>query len=333
MSLKYLLKSTLLTVLLATGPVPMLGAGTIPNNPTGVAVSSFKGIKLDALGTVVASAFSASHFSLVSLTSGKDVDGDSVLHFRFSYPLTESDGSKPAIINVKVDGKIDRKGICTLCFLRDGYFEDSASLRKYSWMNEYELRSRLYPDLDKAFSTIQVETSAYIENPRLGYRPVWDGDKNRHLNSNSYLLISLNELKGSVIRSFEDAGFVLIEEKNSTLMAGSGELQFVFPYASGQKIGAKYSVGIHSQLDANGRCYPCEVVEIFDPYQDLPSPGLGGVIDRATLPARFEASLNLAQDNMQAANARYLRPGTAYFRPMKTAPLGTPRPARSPIAT
>ncbi len=325
MRLQPLFKHALLLALFV-GCFPSLSARDVPMGSGPVAIAIYKNIKIDDLKKSLVAVFAASNFSLVSTTQDKDY----LVIYKFSYPVPDEGASTQLILNIKIDGALDKKNRCALCFLRLGYVEKTAIPRALPWMTEYAFKRSLYPDLDKAYRTLFEKTASYVDKLSINYHPLWDGEHNRQAYSNSYIGASFADLKQGIARAFEEAGFVVAAENGSKSPSRTDTLRLTFPYAPGQAVGATYTLGFYNQWDAEGNCFPCEVIEHHDPYQTLPAAGLTGMLERATLPSRFEAALALARDKMQTTTERYLRPGTVYFRPQISAPLGTPRPPPLP---
>lgn len=197
-------------------------------------------------------------------------------------------------------------------------------------MVQYDLSSRLYPDIDKAYLSIKNKSLNYLDQKHgFDYKNMWSGERNRSTYDNSYVNISLPDLKRELTRAFTDAGFVLLRDSNPAADASNAVLAFSFPIDSDKPEGAVYSIQLTSQFDANGFCYPCDSGVVYNPHQKLPVAGLSGMAARLTLASRFESSLNSAYDQIRASTERYLRPRTQFVRPPKAAPLGSPRPAPS----
>lgn len=303
----------------------------VPMKPAALALSSYKGIGLGTFEKTVLSGLTAEGFVLDSTNRERDKDGQHNILMKFKYPLPIGDTSAPPLIVVKVDGTLDRSGNCVLCFLRGPYIEDHRALMKSSWMERYELRFQVNSRLDKSVSRVQGDLLKFAQNPAITTETYWTGEENTEKDSNSFIVLSPAELKAKLVTQLSSAGFVFIDESNPWKLENSVFLNFIYPYTTGERMGAKYEIIINSQLDKNGNCYPCEVRESFDPYQNLPAPGLAGVLDRATISTRFYSSLSAAQDQMQSTLSQYLRPKTQFFRLKSSVTLGTPRPRPRPL--
>lgn len=308
------------------GALSSLSLADVPTAPRALALSSYKGISLDAFEKAVASGFSSEGFTVDSIRRERDKDGQKNIEMKFKYPLESGDSSAPPLIIVKIDGVPDRNGKCILCFLRGPYIEDPKTLNKLSWMEKYEIKYQINSRLDNSIKRIQDNLLKFSENPSITTEKYYSGELNTEKDSNSFIAISPSELKKTLISQLSSAGFILINESNPLKIENSFYLDFIYPYSSSETIGAQYRILIQSQLDKSGNCYPCEVKELFDPYQNLPAPGLAGILDRATISTRFYSSLSAAQDQMQSSLSPYLRPRTNFFRMKSSVTLGTPRP-------
>lgn len=274
--------------------------------------------------------FSDSNFSLLS--EKKDADG--VMAFEFAYPVDKDGKSGNVIFKFSVDGTFVNKK-CGNCFLRAGHLQDEQAIGKLPWMTQYELSSRLYPDIDRAYLAVKNKSQAYLDRQHgFDYKNLWQGERNRFLHGNAYVNIKLPDLKQEISRALTDSGFVLVRDSNSASNAADATLTFSYPIDSGKPNGAVYAIRFANQFDVDGHCYPCEAIQDFDPHQTLPSLGLTAIPGRLTLASRFESSLDRAYDQIKASTERYLRPRTQFARPPKSAPLGTPRPLmRPPVVT
>ncbi|MEO6017784.1 MAG: hypothetical protein ABIP46_11045 [Polaromonas sp.] len=287
----------------------------------------YKDIKIDDLSRLLIDSFSEFNFSL--LAAKKSADGSTV--FQFSYPIYKN-GS--VIFEFNVDGTIVNKK-CMNCFLRWGELQGEKAIEKLPWMAQYDLSSRLYPDIDKAYSSIQNKSLNYMDRQYgFDYKSMWSGERNRAGYDNSYVGVRVSNLKRELVRAFTDSGFVLLSDSNPATDASDSVLRFSFPIGSDKPDGVVYAIQLASQFDANGLCFPCESQVRYDPYQTLPPAGLSAMAGRLALASRFEAGLNNAYDQIKASTERYLRPRTQFVRPPKFAPPGSPRPAlRPPVVT
>jgi hypothetical protein len=161
------------------------------------------------------------------------------------------------------------------------------------------------------------------------YQDQWRGERN--LYENSFIGVGLPDLKAVTIASYRAAGFTFVgdDDQKDSAMSRS-ELVFSCPVDPDQAAGVAYKVMLAGQFNEHGACFPCEMREVYDPYQQLPPAGLSGISNRLSLESRFTAARTLAFDQLKGATERYLRPGTEFFVPPKPAPLGSPRPRPIP---
>lgn len=282
----------------------------------------YRNIKVDDLNRILIDSFLESNFSL--LAAKKDADG--ITAFQFSYPVDSNGKFGSVIFEFKVDGLVVNKK-CADCFLRWGTIPDEKAIGKLPWMTQYDLSSRLYPDIDKAYLSIKNKSWSYLDQKHgFDYKSMWRGERNRSIYDNSYVNVKLPDLKREMVRALADSGFVLLSDSNPAADASDSVLVFSFPIDSDKPDGVAYSIQFASQFDADGRCFPCEPRVRYDPHQTLPAAGLSGMAARLTLASRFESSLNKAYDQIKASTERYIRPRTEFIRPPKPAPLGSPRP-------
>lgn len=286
----------------------------------------YRNITVDDLNRLLKDSFLESGFSLIN---AKRYEGG-ITAFQFSYPIDSNGKSGSVIFEFKVDGLVVNKK-CADCFLRWGKIQDEKAIGKLPWMTQYDLSSRLYPAIDKAYLSIKNKSWSYLDQKHgFDYTNMWRGERNQSAYDNSYINISLPDLKRELTRAFTDAGFVLLRDSNPAADASQAVLAFSFPIDSDKPEGAVYSIQLMSQFDATGLCYPCESRVVYDPHQTLPAAGLSGMAARLTLASRFESSLNSAYDQIKASTQRYIRPRTEFVRPPKSAPLDSPRPAPPP---
>ena len=160
--------------------------------------------------------------------------------------------------------------------------------------------------------------------------------------------MELPDLKTAIIDSYRAAGFTFVNDDQLDAAIGRSELEFSFPLDPDKGAGGVvYKVSLAAQFhdrNASGsgtssksssnssNCYPCEMSEAYDPYQQLPPAGLSGMTNRLSLEPRFAAARTLALERLKAATERYLRPGTLFLTPAKPAALGSPRPTIIPMA-
>ncbi len=304
-----------------------LPIATIQARSKAFPMAIYSNIKVADLNRMLVDSFLESNFSL--LAAKKDDDG--ITAFQFSYPIYKDGKSDSVIFEFKVDGTV-AKGKCMDCFLRWGKIQDEKVIGKLPWMVQYDLSSRLYPDIDKAYLSIKNKSWNYLDQKHgFDYRNMWSGERNRSIYNNSYVNVKLPDLKQELVRALTDSGFVLLRDSNPAPDASDSVLAFSFPIGSDKPDGVVYSIQFASQFDTDGLCFPCESRVWYDPHQTLPPAGLSGMSSRLTLASRFEASLNKAYDQIKASTERYLRPRTQFIRPPKSAPLGSPRPAPPPV--
>lgn len=290
-------------------------------------VAIYRNIRVHDLNQLLIDSFSQSNFSL--LAARKDADG--IMAFQFSYPIYKNGKPGSVIFQFKVDGTVVNNK-CMGCFLRWGEIQDEKDIGKLPWMAQYDLSSRLYPDIDQAYESIKNKSRNYLD-PQHGfeYTSRWTGERNRRGYDNSYVNVKQPDLKREMVRAFTDSGFLLVRDSNPAADAPDSVLAFSFPIDSGKPDGVVYSIRFSSQFDGDGLCYPCEVRPVYDPYQTLPPAGLAAMPGRLTLASRFEAGLNSAYDQIKESTERYIRPRTQFIRPPKSAPPGSSWPARPPL--
>ncbi|WP_411885457.1 hypothetical protein [Polaromonas sp. YR568] len=290
-------------------------------------VAIYSNISVQDLNRLLIDSFRESNFAL--LAAKKDADGATA--YQFSYPIENNGKSGSLVFAFKVDGTVTN-GKCMNCFLRWGQIQDESEMAKLPWMARYDLSSRLYQDIDRAYASIKTRSRDYLD-PQHGfdYKALWSGERNRPGYDNSYVKVKLPDLKREMVRAFTDSGFVLLRDSNPAADAADSVLAFSFPVDADKPAGVVYSIQVASQFDADGLCYPCETRPVYDPYQALPPAGLSAMSGRLTLASRFEAGLGSAYDQTKAATERYLRPRTQFIRPPKSAPPGSPRPPPVPM--
>ena len=307
---------------LAPNPIATIDARSPPAMPMAI----YRNIKVQDLNQLLVDSFSESNFSL--LATRKDAGGIKV--FQFSYPISKDGKTGSVIFQFKVDGTVVNNK-CMNCFLRWGEIQNVRDIRKLPWMAQYELSSRLYPDIDQAYLSIKNKSRNYLDlQYGFDYRNIWSGERNRPGYDNSYAKVKLPDLKRDVARAFTDSGFILLRDSNPAADAADSVLAFSFPIDGDKPDGVVYSIQFASQFDVDGFCYPCETRSAYDPYQRLPPAGLSAMSGRLTLASRFEAGLNNAYEKTGAATLRYLRPGTQFARQQKFVPPGSPLPPPVP---
>jgi len=273
---------------------------------------------------MVRKAFQEAGFVFVSAKEQKD----KLTTIQFDLAINPKTEPTPTIL-ASIDELLDGRKKCDPCFLRFTEISNEREIRALPWMMQYKVTSLLVPAIDKAYSNIESSGRTHLDPSfSFNYKPQWKGEQN--LFGNSYTGISLTDLKDRVINAYRSAGFTPIES-NTDPKSSELDLIFNFPIDLTKDGGAIYKLRIHSQFDSNGRCYPCEVTENYDPYQRLPPAGLSGVLDRATLESRFSTARSTAFENTRIDLERYLRPRSGFTVPIKPAPLGSPRPPPTPI--
>lgn len=294
---------------------------------TGFPVAIYNGIDVKELRRLVIAAFKESNFSLIAVIEKKNA----ATVFKFSYPVYLNKKESSLVILIKMDENSNSTKKCANCFLRyDGAIDDS-SLKNTGWMVRYDLSSNYFPDIDRAFERLQVSSQKYMDADfGFRYQKQWKGERN--LYDNSFVGIKLTDLKGFLIKSQRDSGFVFIEDSDTNSNARNSVLKFYFPINAEKTGGVTYAVKFMGQFDENGFCYPCETLESYDPSQQLPPAGLSGMSDRVTLESRFAAARTYAYEQLKLSVERYLRPRTVFSVPPKPAPLGSPRPSPMPVA-
>ncbi|WP_156909322.1 hypothetical protein [Ottowia thiooxydans] len=298
---------------------PQVTAGPMPT-------AIYSNIKIDNFRKLVIGAFEDANFSLVSITKAKDEE----TYYKFSYSVPVGKNNHSTEMVVRVDENLDKNKKCARCFLRQVSLPEFSALTDLPWMAQYELSSSIYPAIDQAFATIRVNGQAYMDKGYVfNYKNRWHGERN--LYNNSFVGIELSALKAAVINSYRTAGFIFVGEQEKDSSVNVLELSFSFPINPDQGGGAVYKVILANQIDLNRACYPCEMQESYDPYQQLPAAGLSGMSNRLTLEARFAAARTLAFEKLKSATERYLRPRSVFVVPTKPAPLGSPRPSPVPV--
>ncbi|WP_260397232.1 hypothetical protein [Variovorax sp. KBW07] len=287
--------------------------------------AAYRNISVAEFRSMVRKAFQASGFSLVSIDEQKNKS--TIVKFNFNSDLKMA--PKPEIL-VSTDELLDDKRRCNPCFLRFAEIKNAAEIAALPWMTQYDQNALLVPAIDKAYSTLESSGREHLDPAfKFNYKPQWAGEKN--LFGNSFVGISLPSLKERVVRAYRDAGFIPVESDASP-KSPELALAFNFPLDPPKDGGAIYKVLIRSQYDADGNCYPCELTEQYDPYQQLPPPGLSGLLSRATLDSRFTAARNAAYESVRIDLERNLRPRSGFSMPAKPeAALGTPRPPPRPV--
>lgn len=307
-------------------PVAKRMAAVETSAPHAMPVAIYRDIRARDLNQLLVDSFSESNFSL--LAAKKDADGATA--YQFAYPVDKTGKSDGVMFEFKVDGTVVN-GKCMNCFLRWGQIRNENDIAKLPWMAQYDLRGRLYPDIDRAYAAIKSKSGNYLD-PQHGfdYKPMWSGERNRPGYDNAYVKVKLPDLKRELVRAFTESGFVLLRDSHPGADASDSVLAFSFPVDGDKPAGVVYSIQVASQFDADGFCYPCETKPVYDPYQALPPAGLSAMPGRLTLASRFEAGLDSAYEKTGASTQRYLRPGTRFIRPPKPVPPGSTRPPRNP---
>lgn len=311
-----------------------------PNlTPTALPVAAYRGIKLEEFRKLVIGAFENSGFSLKAIETAKDGQA----HYKLSYPVPVDPvgkGVQNIAIEVRVDEFLDKHKKCGNCFLRQAELPDLPALRNLPWMVQYQASSAIFPAIDRAFAKIHADgQSAMDTNFPFTYVNQWRGERN--LYENSFVGIELPDLKAAIIDSYRSAGFTFVTDGLKDSANGRSELEFSFPLDPDKAAGgvvykinlaAQFNEGNGSVRGSGSNCYPCEISEAYDPYQQMPAAGLSGMTNRLSLEPRFAAARTLAFERLKAATERYLRPGTTFLVPPKPEPLGSPRPHILPMA-
>ena len=321
---------------------PRLSADTLP-------VAAYRGIKVEEFRKMVIGAFENSGFALKSI----EATTDGRTYYKFSYPVPVGPVDAPGkniqkvVVQVRVNENLDKHKRCASCFLRLAELPDLPLLQKLPWMTQYQVSSAIFPAIDRAFAQIRTNgKSAMDASFPFTYQNQWQGERN--LYENSFVGIDLPDLKAAIINSYRAAGFTFVNDDQLDAAIGHSELEFSFPLEPDKGAGGVvYKVSLAAQFhdrNASGsgtssksssnsnNCYPCEISEAYDPYQQLPPAGLSGMTNRLSLEPRFAAARTLALERLKAATERYLRPGTLFLNPPKPAALGSPRPKILPMA-
>lgn len=288
-------------------------------------VAAYENISSEDFRSMVRKAFQQAGFSQVSVDHLKN--GAQAMRFRFDLKST---ANFRAEVLVHFDELLDGRKRCAPCFLRRAEIDNSPSMRMLPWMDQYDLNAALVPAIDQAFFTLESSGRKYlVPSFEFAYRQQWTGERN--LFGNSFVGISLPDLKQKIVHAYRRAGFIPAAVEASSRNADM-ELAFVFPLDPSNDAGAIYKVNIFSQYDKRGDCHPCEVVENYNPHQQLPAAGLSGVLSRATLESRFTAARDAAYEGVRIELERYLRPRSTFSIPPKPAALGSPPPKLTPPA-
>ena len=326
---KVLVGGCLLLVGLAAFAQPQLSRSVLDlsykvGRPT-FPIAAYQNISVAEFRSMVSKAFQKSGFSFVAVGAQKNKS----TVFEFKLDVDPKLRLVPTVL-VSADELLDGRGKCNPCFLRFADIKNAQDFKALPWMAQYELSALLVPAIDNAYSTIESVGREHLDPSfRFNYKRQWEGEQN--LFGNSFAGISLSSFKESIVRAYRSAGFIPIESEAAD-KASEFALAFSFPVDPAKDGGVVYKVRIRSQYDAEGHCYPCELTEYYDPYQQLPPAGFSGVLSRATLESRFTAARNAAYENMRIGLERYLRPRSVFSVPPKQAPLGSPRPPPAPIA-
>jgi hypothetical protein len=298
---------------------PRLGSDALP-------VAIFQNIKVEDFRKLVIGAFEASRFSFTSMA--KSNEGET--QYKFSYPVAMGRDVRNVELVVRVDENPDKHKRCANCFLRMADLPDISALSKLPWMTQYEVSSQVFPAVDRAYARIRVDGQSSMDSTfKFDYRDRWRGERN--LYQNSFVGIDLPDLKTAIVDAYRAAGFTFVGDAQKDSSSGRPELVFSYPVDPNQTAGVAYRIIFANQFNGLGNCYPCETMEAYDPYQQLPPAGLAGISDRLSLESRFVAARTLAFERMKVATERYLRPRSVFVVPPKPAPLGSPRPRPVPI--
>jgi hypothetical protein len=293
-------------------------------------IAVYKNIKIDDFKKLIVMAFEGSNFSLVSITETRDQD----TLYKFSYPISFDEKLQNINLILRTNETKDSKKRCADCFLRIHQKIDDANVKTLPWMTQYELSSKFFPDIDKAYYEIQRNGQKYMDQKfGFNYKNQWSGERNLWPTGNAFVGVSLSDLKRQVTQAYTEAGFVLRQDTSQGEKVSPLELIFNFPMDAEKIGGVVYKIRFLNQFGMNDVCYPCEVAEIYDPHQQLPAAGILGIPDRLTLESRFIAGRARAYEQLKTQAARYLRPRTVFLIPSKPAPLGSPRVVTPMVVT
>ena len=294
-------------------------------SPNAFPVAIYRGIKVDDFRKLVISAFESARFSLTAIEKSKD----GTAQYKFFYSVATGGKIQRVDVVLRVDENLDKSKRCANCFLRLTMIPDLPSLQSSSWMLQYDLSRQVFSAIDQAYASIHdLGRKSMDVDFGFNYKNKWRGEKN--LYENSFVGIDPSSLRTMIIDAYSVAGFKLAgDTKKDSIFS---ELTFSFPIAPDQTEGVVYKISLASQLDASNRCYPCEISEVYDPYQRLPATGLSGMSSRLTLESRFTAARMQALEKLKSGTEHYLRPETVFTIPPKPAPLGSPRPQIQPAA-
>lgn len=293
----------------------------------GFAIASYSNIKVEDFRKLVIGAFEESQFALTSIS--KENAKDDATQYNFSYSVPVGEKLYSAEMVVRVHENLDKNKRCANCFLRQAFFPEFSAMVRFPWMVQYEMSGRIFPAIDQAFAKIRINGQSYSDTSfGFNYKNQWNGERN--LLDNSFVDVGPSELKTVIFDSYRAAGFVFVNEQKRGTTESTLDLVFSFPIDGDQGGGVVYKILFASRLAMSGSCFPCEIKESYDPYQQLPPAGLSGVSSRLTLEARFTAARTLAFEKLKAATERHLRPRSVFVVPPKPAPLGSPRPRPVP---
>ena len=289
-----------------------------------VAIARYQAIKQADFRKLVIGAFQQQGFSLRSINIAKD--GRAL--YNLSYPVATGGPVQNVDVVVRADENLDKDRRCVNCFLRAATLPDIDQLQASPWMLQYQLSQQVFPAIDQAYASIRTNGRASMDAAYgFGYRNQWSGEKN--LYQNSFVGITPADLSAKILGAYQAAGFTLVSDAKPN--AAASEWLFSYPISPGQTEGVVYKITTASQWDADGRCFPCEISEDYDPHQRLPAAGLSGMANRLTLESRFSAARAQALEALKNATTPYLRPGTQFTTPPQPAALGSPRPQVRPM--
>lgn len=297
-------------------------------NPRALPVAIYEKIPKEEFRKLIIVTLAENNFTFISTT--EELEKEVTHNFLYSF----YSGEKFIKINVAIgtNENLDVKMKCVNCFLKLPKITNIQTIKSLPWLVQYDLMNSLFSDMDKMYASIKINGLRYMDKKfGFDYEKKWNGERNFSAFGNSLVDVNLLDLKQEVIKSYVNAGFLFIRDKN--INENTLTLIFNYPINVENKEGVVYGISFLNQLNDNKFCHPCEITETYDPHQKLPAVGILGVADRLTLESRFIAARARAFELLKNATSRYLRPRTTFVVPPKPAPLGSPRHIPPPIVT
>ena len=299
-------------------------------SPGWMPIASYSGIKAQDFKKLIVTSFGQANFTFISTQEESNTRDYQSTLYKFSYSIEFEGKNQTVLVIAKSNGDIDRLKKCANCFLGDVKFADENLAKNLPWMLQYELSSKIFPDLDLAYERMKINGQKWMDQKSgFNYAKQWRGERNFSAYGNSYAGVEFAALKREVIQAYVNAGFSFSRESPSNKNYTS--LTFSFPITEDKKDGITYDVEFFHPLNSTAICAPCEMTEQYSPYQRLPAMGVMAIADRFTLESRFLAARARALELVKSATTRYLRPRTDFVMPPKPLPLGLPLPPPLPV--